>query len=106
MGVMDGWSVCDRCGFDYKRKYMRKESTGLVVCHSCDDGAFDLRRHPQNKPFRPRRELLPIPDGRPMQVPQTIYLLTENGLQLLTENGQPLVVTAPVWTPSMSIYIA
>lgn len=105
MSVMNGWSVCDRCGFDYRRKYLRKESTGVVVCHSCHDGKYDLKNHPQNKSFRPRREMLPIPDGRPMQVPPPLYLLTENSLQLLTESGQPLTVTAPVWTPSMSIYI-
>ena len=106
MGVMNGWSVCDRCGFDYRRKHLRKETTGLVVCYSCYDGAYDLRNHPQNRPFRPRRELLPIPDGRPMQVPPILYLLTEDRQPIKTETGRPfLIPDLPPWTPNQSTYI-
>ena len=104
MPARDGWSVCDRCGFDYKRKYMRKETTGFVVCQSCHDGKYDLKNHPQNRYFRPRRELLPIPDGRAMQVPPGFYLLTESGINILTETGQPFSLPTVTWTPSMSVY--
>jgi len=88
---MDMWSVCDRCGFDYKRRDLRKESTKFVVCSSCYDGIYDKKSHPQNRPFRPRRELLPVPDGRPMAtvLPNDILLL-ENGDFLLTEDGNYL----------------
>ena len=37
MSVMKMWSVCDRCGFNYKRRQLTKESTGWVVCRSCYD---------------------------------------------------------------------
>jgi hypothetical protein len=67
MSVLDMWSVCDRCGFNYKRRDLRKESTNFVVCHSCYDGAFDLKSHPQNRPFKPRAELRQVPNASPDQ---------------------------------------
>lgn len=48
---------------------MRKEATGSVVCGRCYDGRFDLKRHPQNRPARPRAEPSIVPDGRPDQTP-------------------------------------
>ena len=101
MSVLDMWSVCDRCGFNYKRRQLRKETTGFVVCHTCYDGRYDLKGHPQNKSPRPRRELLPVPDGRPQQ-DLTVYLTLETGVLLLTETGNPIIVTDIVWTPSQS----
>jgi hypothetical protein len=68
MSVLDMWSVCDRCGFNYKRRDLRKESTNFVVCHSCYDGAFDLKSHPQNRPFKPRAELRLVPNSSPDQL--------------------------------------
>ena len=64
MSVMDMWTVCDRCGFDYKRRDCRKETTGHVVCKACHDGAFDRKNHPQNKPARRMREQKVIPNAR------------------------------------------
>lgn len=101
MSVLDMWSVCDRCGFNYKRRQLRKESTKFVVCHSCYDGKYDLKSHPQNKSPRPRRELLPVPDGRAQQ-DLTVYLAVETGGLLLTESGNEIIVSPLVWTPSMS----
>jgi hypothetical protein len=65
MSVWDMRTVCDRCSFEYMRRQMRKETTGSVVCFRCYDGRFDLKRHPQNRPARPRREPSIVPDGRP-----------------------------------------
>jgi hypothetical protein len=101
MSVLDMWSVCDRCGFNYKRRQLRKESTRFVVCATCYDGKYDLKSHPQNRPFRPRRELLPVPDGRAQQ-DLTVYLTLETGGFLLTESGNQIIVTGVVWTPSQS----
>jgi hypothetical protein len=101
MSVLDMWSVCDRCGFNYKRRQLRKESTKFVVCHSCYDGKYDLKSHPQNKSPRPRRELLPVPDGRAQQ-DLTVFLSQENGGLLLTESGDSIIVTGVVWTPAQS----
>ena len=68
MSVFDMWSVCDRCSFEYRRRYMQKEATGFLVCESCYDGKYDRIRHPQNRPARQRPELQIIPDGRPQQI--------------------------------------
>ena len=68
MSVYAMWTICDRCSFQYRRRYMKRERTGSVVCESCYDGAFDAIRHPQNLSAKPRREMQPIPDGRPQDI--------------------------------------
>lgn len=35
--------ICDRCGFKYKAGELKKEWTGLMVCHKCWEP-----RHPQD----------------------------------------------------------
>jgi len=105
MGVMSGWTICDRCSFKYRRYQMFKEATGFVVCRSCNDGAYDVVRHPQNKSARPRRELLPIPDGRPMDNPPVFSVGLEEGGFLLTEDGFIIEITNPEWDVSQSVYI-
>lgn len=87
MGVMRGWSICDRCSFKYRRYQLRKEATGFVVCDACYDGAYDKIRHPQNRPPIPRREMLPIPDGRPQDGPRVWVLGTEDSDYITTEDG-------------------
>lgn len=95
------WSLCDRCGQKYYRRQLKKESTGLVVCSSCYDGAYDLKKHPQNRPPRPRFESRKVPDGRPMAT-AIDYLAQENSALLLLEDGGAIIVTQVTWTPSMS----
>lgn len=99
---MNVWSLCDRCGHKYHRRQLRKESTNFIVCHSCYDGRYDLKSHPQNKSFRPRRESRPVPDGRAQQS-LVAYLATENDALLLTEDGNQILVTNVLWNPSMSL---
>lgn len=67
MSVMDMWSICDRCGFQYRRRELRKETTNFVVCDGCFDGMYDRKSHPQNKSPRMKRELRLVPDARPDQ---------------------------------------
>jgi len=98
---MNVWSLCDRCGQKYYRRQLRKESTNLVVCPSCYDGAYDLKKHPQNRPPRPRFESRKVPDGRAQAV-LINYLAQENGAFLLLESGGEIIVTQVVWNPSLS----
>jgi hypothetical protein len=65
MSVLDMWTICDRCGFQTKRRECKKEATGWVVCRSCNDGKFDLKRHPQNHPAPARAEMRVVPNARP-----------------------------------------
>ena len=95
------WSLCDRCGQKYYRRQLRKESLGLVVCAACYDGAYDLKRHPQNRPARPRYESRKVTDGRAMASPVE-YLALEDGAYLLTEDSAEMIVTQVLWTPSLS----
>lgn len=67
MSVFDMWTVCDRCGFNYRRRDVRKETTNFVVCISCYDGRFDLKSHPQNKSPKMRQELKLVRNARPDQ---------------------------------------
>ena len=99
--AMNVWSLCDRCGQKYYRRQLRKESTKLVVCAACYDGAYDLKKHPQNRPPRPRFESRKVPDGRNQQNLDN-FLALENGAFLLTEDGSNILVTPMVWSPSMS----
>ena len=93
--ALNVWSLCDRCGQKYYRRQLRKESTNLVVCSSCYDGAYDLKKHPQNRPPRPRYESRKVPDGRPLQALDA-YLALENGAYLLTEDSSNILVTSVV----------
>jgi hypothetical protein len=99
--ALNVWSLCDRCGQKYYRRQLRKESTNLVVCSACYDGAYDLKKHPQNRPPRPRYESRKVPDGRALQNLDN-YLALENNEYLLTEDGSNILVTSVVWNPSMS----
>ncbi len=49
------WRECDRCGFDYLRKELVKEWTGLIVCRECNDPLpREMKRIPnfKEKPFK------------------------------------------------------
>lgn len=98
---MRAWSICERCGFKYYSTQMRAESTGYTVCKRCDDGAFDLKRHPQNRPFRPRPELREVPLATTDDSFDN-FLATEADEILLTEAGQRILFTSILWTPDMS----
>ena len=80
MSVMDMWATCDRCSFKYRRRQLRVESTGFLVCRQCDDRKFDLKNHPQNKPPRPRRELREVPNGTPDVSVALQFTLDQNSL--------------------------
>ena len=55
---------CDVCGFEYRRKVMKKNSYGLMVCPEDFEGGYDLKNHPQNKAPNTRREIF-IQNARP-----------------------------------------
>ncbi len=105
MSLGNMWSICDRCGFKYRRRQLTKERTGFVVCHSCNDGAFDRVRHPQNRPARPRQELRPVPDGRQQDGPSTFLVLSEDGEYIVSEDGEFLEDGTSEYDIRRSIYI-
>jgi hypothetical protein len=80
--------VCDRCGFRYHNTDLRKEWTGLMVCHGPGTNDCWEIRHPQEFVRGVRDEQAP-PWTRP--APAVIYLddalETEIGVNLLLELG-------------------
>lgn len=57
-------AICDRCGFEYDLRDLRKEWTGLMVC----DADYDPKpREMRPPPFRP--EGLPLRNARPEPAP-------------------------------------
>lgn len=100
--ALNVWSICDRCGFKYYARSMRREATNLYVCENCYDGLYDRKRHPQNRSPTPRYESKKVPDGRP-NADINDYVATELGFLLLTENGDAILVETLVWTPSQSV---
>jgi len=69
------WAECDICGFRYHHRDMKFNSYGMLVCPNDNDGAFDLKNHPQNK-STDSRDNETIPDPRPdlgdVYVPVTV----------------------------------
>lgn len=63
--VSGQWNaVCDRCGFEYKARQLRKEWTGLRTC--CGSGTNDCFevRHPQDS-VKGRKDRQTVPWTRP-----------------------------------------
>lgn len=62
-------AVCDRCGFEYKARHLRKEWTGLMVCHGAGtNGCWEVR-HPQDfVKGRPDRQAPPWTRPEPPDV--------------------------------------
>ncbi len=60
------WAICDRCGFKYRHRQLRKEWTNLLVCSPCFDPRPADTRPPSIRP-----EGLPIRDARPE--PEPVY---------------------------------
>lgn len=105
MSLMKMWSICDRCGFKYRRGQLRWEGTNLYVCNSCHDGAYDRVRHPQNRAARPRAELRAVPNGRPQDGDLAFLVLSEDGAYIITEDGEFLETSTPTYDIRRSIYI-
>lgn len=58
------WGICDRCGFKYPLRSLRREWTGLRVCRADWDP-----RPPDTRPPRLVPEGLPVRDARPEPEP-------------------------------------
>lgn len=54
------YGICDRCGFRFRLRELRKEWTGLMVCVA----DFDPRP-PETRPAHVEPEGLPLPNARP-----------------------------------------
>jgi hypothetical protein len=68
--VLGKWNVvCDRCGFKFKNDQLKKEWTGLMVCHTCWEP-----RHPQTL-IKVPEECIGVPWSRPE--PDEVYVATD-----------------------------
>lgn len=74
--------ICDRCGLEYDFANLRKEWTGLMVCHA----DFD-RKPAELRPPRLRSEGLPVPNARPEQPLYEPDVLLEAGDALVVDGG-------------------
>ena len=46
---LGAWNaICDRCGFEYKNRRLKKEWTGLIVCYGPGTNQCWEPRHPQD----------------------------------------------------------
>jgi len=70
------YGICDRCGFQFRLRELRKEWTGLMVCSK------DFDPEPaQTKPAPVAAEGVPLPNARPdNQVNDTTNTTTANDL--------------------------
>jgi len=77
MGYIPGGvrAICDRCGFEYRLSELKKEWTGLMVCHS----DFD-RRPAELKAPKVKPEGLPKPNARPEYDDETPNTTTPGSL--------------------------
>ena len=68
-------AICDRCGFEYKLRDLKKEWTSLMVCGSCFDPAPAQLRAPDV-----RAEGIPLPNARPDSQIETPNTTTRDDL--------------------------
>ena len=88
-----GWRViCDRCGFKYWNHELRKEWTGLMVCHGGDTNDCWEARHPQDFVTGVKDKQTP-PWVRPEAADVFVldYYRREDGTIIYRENGLPLL---------------
>lgn len=75
--VRGQWNViCDRCGGQYKSAQLRKEYTGLMVCHGHGTRGCWEPRHP-NELETPREDRQEVPWTRPDPAPVYASALTQ-----------------------------
>lgn len=89
-------AICDRCGFEYPLKSLRKEWTGLMVC------AKDLDpKPPQMSPPKVRPEGLPLPNARPDNQTEADEFAWLDALA--AEGGQPAAMAVdPTFTAGIA----
>lgn len=86
--------ICDRDGFEYPLRELRKEWTGLMVCRSCYDAKPAQLTPPRIKP-----EGIPLRDARPDNQTDDSEALTDFLRTLAASGGQPTVMaTDPTFT--------
>ena len=66
------WGHCDRCGFRYLLKELRKEWTHLLVCRDCfDPEPQELKRNARSKIYDPQALRNPRPDKDDVDAPES-----------------------------------
>jgi len=96
--VKGQWNACcDRCGIKYKSGQMKKEWTGLMVCHGPGTADCWEPRHPQDR-VRGVPDRQAPPWSRPMPTPVYVtpevlsVLLLETGDKILLETGDDILL--------------
>ena len=84
------WAICDRCGFRYRHRDLKKETSGILVCPTCHDGAFDIMNHPQNFSAEAKAEEEGLEDARPddSQVSAVTWTPTSSSVPHLGKKGR------------------
>jgi hypothetical protein len=86
------WGICDRCGFRYYLKNLRKEWNGLKTCPECYEP-----KHPQLQPRTNIVDPQAVREPRPdiSTIPNTFKLYTNVDLGIIgTELTTPTKMTS------------
>lgn len=81
-------AICDRCGFEYRHGQLRKEWTGLMVCHGAGTNDCWEPRHPQElvRGVRDDQGIRPNMRPEPADVFVIAFLTREDGTTYTREN--------------------
>lgn len=83
-------AICDRCGYKYWDRHLRKEWTGLMVCSGPGTNDCWEPRHPQDFVRGvPDKQTPPWVRPEPGDTFLTEWLLREDGTPVMRETGYP-----------------
>jgi hypothetical protein len=85
-------AICDRCGFQYDLTQLRKEWTGLMVCHGAGTNNCWEHRHPQEFVRGVRDDQVIRPNMRPEPADTVVSVTVQDDefLSILDETDQPV----------------
>lgn len=85
--IKRAYGICDVCGFRYKRKQLKHNSYGLLVCPTDFEGRYDLKNHPQNSsPNVLDKEFIDDPRTQDASGTQIVWDLNSGVWEEVTDN--------------------